>query len=63
MAVRRISHRSFAADRRLIALAVSRKSLEAVASALGRTPESVAGAAMRLGVSLKSKGGLKAKRK
>ena len=54
---------SFAADRRLIVLSASLKSLEAIAKALGRTPESVARSAKRLGVSLKSEGGLKAKRK
>ena len=54
---------SFAEDRHLIALAGKLKSLEAVAKALGRTPESVARSAKRLGVSLKSEGGLKAKRK
>jgi hypothetical protein len=47
--------RWFAEDRHLKALAASLKSLEAVAKALGRTPESVAKSAKRLGVSLKSK--------
>jgi len=51
--------RSFADERRLIALAASLRSLEAVAKALGRTPQSVAKSAKRLGVSLKSQGGLK----
>jgi hypothetical protein len=63
MAVRSKRGRSFADDRRLIALAASLKSLEAVASALGRKPDSVARSAKRLGVSLKSKGGMKAKGK
>jgi hypothetical protein len=63
MAVRVKRGRSFADERRLIALAGKLKSLEAVASALGRTPESVARSAKRLGISLKSRGGLKAKRR
>jgi hypothetical protein len=54
---------SFAEDRRLKALAASLKSLEAVAKALERTPESVAKSARRLGVSLKSAAGSKAKGK
>jgi hypothetical protein len=54
---------SFAKDRRLIAVTASLQSLEAVAKALGRTPKSVAKSAKRLGVSLKSKGGPKAKGK
>jgi hypothetical protein len=53
---------SFAEDRRLIQLAASMKSLEAVADQMKRTPESVAQAAKRLGVSLKSDAGLKAKK-
>ena len=53
---------SFAADRRLIVLSASLKSPEAIAKALGRTPESVAKSARRIGVSLKSRGSLKAKR-
>jgi hypothetical protein len=53
---------SFAEDRRLIQLAASLKSLEAVAAELKRTPQSVAQAAKRLGVSLKSGAGLKAKK-
>jgi hypothetical protein len=44
---------SFADDRRLIRLAGSLKSLEAVATHLGRKPEAVAKTAKRLGVSLK----------
>jgi hypothetical protein len=55
--------RSFAADRRLIQLAGSLKSLEAVAKRLGRKPESVAKTARRLGISLKSAHRLKAKGK
>jgi hypothetical protein len=54
--------KSFAHERRLVALAASGKSLEAVAKALARTPESVAKSAKRLGVSLKSEGGLKVKK-
>jgi hypothetical protein len=50
---------SFAEDRRLIQLAASLKSLEAVAAELKRTPESVARSAKKLGVSLKSGAGLK----
>jgi hypothetical protein len=46
--------RSFADERRLIALAATLKSLGAIASALGRTPKSVAMSAERLGVSLRS---------
>jgi hypothetical protein len=61
MAIRRTSHESFAADRRLIVLAGTLKSLEAAAQALGRKPESVERSAKRLGVSLKSKSGLKLK--
>jgi hypothetical protein len=53
---------SFAEDRRLIQLAASLKSLEAVAAELKRTPESVTRAAKRLGLSLKSGAGLKAKK-
>jgi hypothetical protein len=45
---------SFADDRRLIQLAASLKSLEAVAKQLGKDPKVVAKAAKRLGVSLKS---------
>jgi hypothetical protein len=55
MAVRSKPGRSFADERRLIALAASLKSLEAVAKALGRTPQSVARSAKRLGVSLRSR--------
>jgi hypothetical protein len=54
---------SFAEDRRLIQLAASLKSLEAVADEMKRTPENVARMAKRLGVFLKSgDGGLKAKK-
>jgi hypothetical protein len=53
---------SFAEDRRLIQLAASSKSLAAVAAELMRTPQSVARAAKRLGVSLKSGARLKAKK-
>jgi hypothetical protein len=44
---------SFADDRRFLQLAKSLKSVEAIAKELGRSPESVAKTAMRLGVSLK----------
>jgi hypothetical protein len=44
---------SFAEDRRLIQLAGSLKSLEAVAKHLGRKRESVAKTAKRLGVTLR----------
>jgi hypothetical protein len=54
---------SFAEDRRLIQLAGSLKSLEAVAKQLGRKPEAVAKSAKRLGVSLKSGARPKAKPK
>jgi hypothetical protein len=54
---------SFAEDRRLIQLAGSLKSLEAVAKHLGRKPESVAKTAKRLGVSMKSGAQPKAKPK
>jgi hypothetical protein len=63
MAVRSKGSRSFAEERRLIALAASLNSLEAVANALGRSPQSIAKSAKRLGVYLKSKGGMKAKGK
>ena len=45
---------SFAEDRRLIQLAASLKSVEAIADQMKRTPERVAQMANRLGVSLKS---------
>jgi hypothetical protein len=45
----------------ILVVAGTLKSLEAVANALGRKPEAVAKSAKRLGISLKSKGGLKAK--
>jgi hypothetical protein len=53
---------SFAEDRRLIQLAATLKSLEAVADQMKQTPERVAQMAKRLGVSLKSGAGLKAKK-
>jgi hypothetical protein len=52
---------SFADDRRLIELASSLKSLEAVAKQLGKEPKAVAKLAKRLGVSLKSSNPPKAK--
>jgi hypothetical protein len=48
---------SFAEDRRLIQLAASSESLEAVADELERTPRSVARMAKRLVISLKSGAG------
>jgi hypothetical protein len=53
---------SFAEDRRLIQLAATLKSLKAVADQMKRTPERVARMAKRLGVSLKSGAGLKARK-
>jgi hypothetical protein len=57
------THWSLAEDRRFIQLAKSLKSVEAIAAELKRTPERVAQMAKRLGVSLKSDAGLKAKGK
>ena len=54
--------RSFADERRLIALAASLKSLEAIARATGRTPRSIATSAKRLGISLKSADNIKVMR-
>jgi hypothetical protein len=54
---------SFAEDRRLIQLARSLKSVEAVAAETKRTPANVVRTAKRLGVSLKSDARLKAKGK
>jgi len=45
---------SFEEDRRLMELAGSSKSLKAIAEQLGRSPDSVAKMARRLGLSLKS---------
>jgi hypothetical protein len=54
---------SFAEDRRLIQLAASLKTLEAVADEMRRTHKSIARIAKRLGLSLKrSDGRLKAKK-
>jgi hypothetical protein len=53
---------SFAEDRRLIELAASLKSLEAVADELKRPPEKIALTAKRLGLSLKRSDGQKAKK-
>jgi hypothetical protein len=54
---------SFAEDRRLIQLAASLKTLEAVADEMKRAPKNIARIAKRLGVSLKrSDGGMKAKK-
>jgi hypothetical protein len=54
---------SNAEDRRLIQLAASSKSLEAIAYELNRSPESVAQMAKRLRISLRSAAELKAKTK
>jgi len=56
------THWSFAEDRRLIQLAASLKSLEAVADELERPPRSVARTAKRLVISLKSGAGRRAKK-
>jgi hypothetical protein len=53
---------SFAEDRRLIQLAASSESLEAVADELERPPRSVARTAKRLVISLKSGAGRRAKK-
>jgi hypothetical protein len=53
---------SYAEDRRFMQLAASLKSVEAVAAEMKRTPANVVRAAKRLGVSLKSDSGLKAKK-
>jgi hypothetical protein len=63
MALKAKTRWSFAEDRRLMQLAASLKSLEAVADELERTPKNVARTAKRLGVSLKSGAGVKAKGK
>jgi hypothetical protein len=54
---------SYAQDRRLIELASSTKSLDALARQLKRKPEAVARSARRLGVMLKSNGASKVKPK
>jgi hypothetical protein len=54
---------SYADDRRFLQLAMSLKSIEAVAAEMKRNPANVARIAKRLGVSLKSEAGLKAKGK
>jgi hypothetical protein len=46
---------SFKDDRRVIALARASKTLEQIAKAMNRTPDRIRKAAMRLGVSVKSK--------
>lgn len=50
---------SFKEDRRLMELAKSSASLEEAARHLGRSPEAVKRMALRLGLSLKPKGGKK----
>ena len=52
---------AYAEDRRLIELAALSQSLEEIAGDLKRTPKRVAEMAKRLGVSLKSESGRKAK--
>lgn len=47
---------SFKEDRRLMELARSSKSLEEVVKATGRSPERIKKMAMRLGLSIKSRG-------
>ena len=51
---------SFADDRRLIQLADSLRSLEAIADLMNRTRENVAKRAKRLGISLKFRRAIKA---
>ena len=62
MAQKQKTRWSYAEDRRLIQLAASSKSLEAIADEMMRTAGNVARIAKRLGVSLKSGAGLKAKK-
>ena len=50
---------SFKEDRRLIELAKSSTSLEEAARQLGRSPDAIKRMALRLGLSLKPKGGTK----
>ncbi|WP_441234147.1 hypothetical protein [Bradyrhizobium sp. 930_D9_N1_4] len=50
---------SFKEDRRLMELAKSSTSLEEAAKLLGRTPDAIKRMALRLGLSLKSKGSKK----
>ncbi|MCK1546310.1 hypothetical protein IVA87_14235 [Bradyrhizobium sp. 147] len=50
---------SFKEDRRLMELAKSSASLEEAAKVLGRSPDAIKRMALRLGLSLKSKGGKK----
>jgi hypothetical protein len=56
-------HWAFADDRRLMKLAASSRSLEAVAKQMNRDPLTIAKMAKRLGVSLKSSQRPKAKGK
>jgi hypothetical protein len=51
----RKSRWSFKDDRRLMELARSSKSLEQVVKIVGRSPEAIKKAAMRLGISFKSR--------
>jgi hypothetical protein len=56
------THWSYAEDRRLIELAALSQSLEEIAGELKRNPKRVAEMAKRLGASLKSDSGRKAKK-
>jgi hypothetical protein len=62
-AVKKARRWSFEEDRRLIQLAASLKSLEAIAGRMNRSPASVAKMARRLGLPLKSQSSSKAKRR
>jgi len=63
MAQKQKTRWSYAEDRRLIQLAASSKSLEAIADEMNRSPERVAQMVKRLGISLRSAAELKAKTK
>jgi hypothetical protein len=58
-----VGHWSYAEDRRLMRLAPSLKSVEAVAAEMKRSPVRIKKMAKRLGISLRAKPGLKAKTK
>jgi hypothetical protein len=62
MTLRTKTRWSYAEEGRFMQLAASLRSVEAVAVEMKRTPKNVAQAAKRLGVSLKSDSGLKAKK-
>jgi hypothetical protein len=63
MAQKQKTRWSYAEDRRLIQLAASSNSLEAIADEMNRSPERIAQMVKRLGISLKSAAELKAKTK